>query len=409
MPATCAGKGEMMREPNLLARLTNLNTEKNEKWGLVLSGGGTRGAYEVGAWRALRELKVPIRGIAGTSIGALNAAMFLCCDLKKIMEIYRNIKLTDVLPVSGNIDPDKNVFDRSNLLAIMREYVVQHGLDNGPLRNLLQMNLDTDKIYASPLDLGIVTFDVQSREPLRIFKEDIDRSRFIDYLLASANFPIYKTHNLNGKKLWDGGLYDNMPFNLLIERGYTHLAVVDINGIGLTQKVENAEKISLKMISCSEDLGGTFDFNHERIEKNLTLGYLDTLKAFHKLFGNYYFFRRPAFNDLLLNFDLETISGLEHAAKYYKIDRCRIFTADEFLNELAFCHQMTERRNAQEGIDRLDVLDLRRQLQSGAAIPLLVNLFTEQPLLRSGALAKAFPEAASAASAMIELRNYRKM
>lgn len=402
-----------MRKMNLLTRLAggSSSQEKKEKWGLVLSGGGTKGAYEIGAWRALRELKIPIRGIAGTSIGALNAAMFLCCDLKQIESIYRNIRLTDVLPVSGDIDPDKNVFDRGNLLAIMREYIARGGLDNSPLRKTLEIYLDVDKIYASPLDLGIVTFDVQTRDPLRIFKEDIDKEKFIDFLLASANFPIYKTHNVNGKKLWDGGLYDNMPFNLLIERGYTHLTVIDINGMGLTRKVENAEKVSLKMISGSEDLGGTFDFNHERIENNMTIGYLDTMKAFHKLFGNYYFFRRPAFNDLLLNFDLDTIAGLEHAARCYKIDRHRIFTADEFLDELERCHRKMETEKSGEfaEINLSDILGLRRHIQNGTMIPLLTDILTEQPYLRTGTLAKAFPELVSAACAIIELKNYRRM
>lgn len=396
-----------MQESNLLARLANHNSEKKVKWGLVLSGGGTRGAYEVGAWRALTELKIPIRGIAGTSIGALNAALFLCCDLKQVTEIYRNIRMTDVLPVGGNIDPNKNVFDRANLLPIIREYIARGGLDNSPLRNMLLRYLDIHKIYSSPLDLGIVTFDVQSRNPLRIFKEDIDPSRFIDFLLSSANFPIYKTQNVNGKKLWDGGLYDNMPFNLLIERGYNRLVVIDINGIGQTQKVESADDVLLKMVACSENLGGTFDFNPERIENNLTIGYLDTMKSFHKLFGNYYFFRRPAFNDLLLNFDLETIAGLEKAARYYKISRYRIFTAEDFLNELEISHGMMERQNSASGISRLDLLDFRNHLQNGAMIPLLADLFTEQPVLRSGPIAKAFPDASAAAMAMIELKNYR--
>ena len=112
-----------MEKPGLITRLVkrDLTFEQNEKWGLVLSGGGTKGAYEVGAWRAIRELKIPLRGIAGTSIGALNAALFLSSDLKQIEDIYRNIKLTDVLPVGNEIDPDKDVFDPSNLLAITRD------------------------------------------------------------------------------------------------------------------------------------------------------------------------------------------------------------------------------------------------------------------------------------------------
>ncbi len=403
-----------MEKSGLFTRLVkrDLTFEQNEKWGLVLSGGGTKGAYEVGAWRAVRELKIPIRGISGTSIGALNAALFLCADLKQIEEIYRTIKINDVLPVSRDIDPDKNLFDPANLLGIAKEYITQRGLDNTPLRETLLKHLDIDKVYASPLDLGIVTFDVQSREPHRFFKEDLDKDKFVDYLLASANFPIFKTQNLAGKRFLDGGLYDNMPFNSLIERGYTHLIVVDINGLGLTRKVENADRICLKMVSCSEDLGGTFEFDHERICNNMTIGYLDTLKAFHKLFGNYYFFRRPAFNELLLNFDLGTISGLEIAARQFGINRYKIYHADEFISELESVYQEKElkySRLAAEGLRGVDILELRKLSQSGTAIPALVHLFTEQPNYRNSTLSKAFTEASAAALALIELKNYRRL
>lgn len=393
--------------------LKNEQTNKPAaKWGLVLSGGGTKGAYEIGAWKAIRELRIPIRGITGTSIGALNAAMFLCCDLKKIENIYRNIRLSDVLPVEGKIDPNKNIFDPVNLLSLAREYLLQKGLDNRPLRNMLNTHLDIDKIYASDLDLGIVTYNIKSREAFALFKEDIERDKLIDYLLASANFPIYKAQIVNNRQFMDGGLYDNMPFNPLIERRYTHLIVIDINGIGMTRKLENSDKVYLKMVSCSEDLGGTFEFNKDRIERNMKLGYLDTMKAFHRLFGSYYFFRRAAFNDLLVKFDLDTIWGLETAAKIYNIDRYRIYKADEFLVEIEKRHAEAEQKYflssaaALRGVDRSD---LRRSFAADVSVPSLVQSFTDQPSLRGGPLAKAFPDLANAAMAIIALRNYRKL
>lgn len=394
--------------------MTNFfSSEKRRmKWGLVLSGGGTKGAYEVGAWKAIRELKLPIRGIAGTSIGALNAAMFLCCEQKHIESIYRNIRLTDVLPVSGGIDPEKNVFDTANLLSIVREYLLQRGLDNAPLRRMLEQHLDIAKIYASPYDLGIVTYNVRSREPFQLFKEDIEPDKLVDYLLASANFPIYKTQNVDGKCFMDGGLYDNMPFNLLIERGYTHLIAIDINGIGQTRKMENADNVYLNMISCSEDLGGTFEFNRERITRNMKLGYLDTLKAFHKLFGSYFYFRRPAFNDLLMKFDLETILGLEKAGKLYGMDRLRIYRAEEFLAELEKRHLEMERNFSAKYFSRTwnpGITELRKLVTTEEGLPAFVQIFTEQPKTRSASFVKAFPDLRDAAKALIALKNQRKL
>lgn len=62
-----------------------------ENIGLVLSGGGAKGAYEVGVWAALEEygLTGQISIISGTSVGALNAALFACNDAQKARELWQ--------------------------------------------------------------------------------------------------------------------------------------------------------------------------------------------------------------------------------------------------------------------------------------------------------------------------------
>ena len=62
-----------------------------------------------------------------------------------------------------------------------------------------------------------------------------------------------------------------------------------------------------------------------------------------------------------------------------------------------------------EGLSGVDLLKAHKLRRSGAAIPALFHIFTEQPVYRNSALAKAFPEASTAASALIELKNYRRM
>lgn len=58
-------------------------------WGLVLAGGGGKGAYEIGAWKALLERKqLRISAVSGTSVGALNAALFSAGSLGKAETIW---------------------------------------------------------------------------------------------------------------------------------------------------------------------------------------------------------------------------------------------------------------------------------------------------------------------------------
>ena len=56
-----------------------MQLDLSKEYGLVLEGGGARGAYQVGAWKALWEAGVKIKGMAGTSVGALNGAL-ICMD-----------------------------------------------------------------------------------------------------------------------------------------------------------------------------------------------------------------------------------------------------------------------------------------------------------------------------------------
>ena len=62
--------------------------DPNRQYGLVLEGGGARGAYQIGAWMALRQAGIRIKGIAGASVGALNGA--LICMYGRISGIPRS-------------------------------------------------------------------------------------------------------------------------------------------------------------------------------------------------------------------------------------------------------------------------------------------------------------------------------
>ena len=70
-----------------------------KEYGLVLDGGGARGAYQIGAWKALREAGVKIEAVAGTSVGALNGALICMGDLEKAEKIWREMTFSTVMDV----------------------------------------------------------------------------------------------------------------------------------------------------------------------------------------------------------------------------------------------------------------------------------------------------------------------
>ena len=58
---------------------------------LILAGGGAKGAYQIGVWKALKELKIKINAVIGNSVGALNGAFIAQNDIDKAIRLWKNI------------------------------------------------------------------------------------------------------------------------------------------------------------------------------------------------------------------------------------------------------------------------------------------------------------------------------
>ena len=85
------------------------------KIGLVLSGGGGKGAYELGVWKALKELNLNkyISVFSGTSIGAFNAALFAMDDLEKAekLSVQTGKKAMELIRAKGKASDNRKWSD----------------------------------------------------------------------------------------------------------------------------------------------------------------------------------------------------------------------------------------------------------------------------------------------------------
>jgi NTE family protein len=383
-----------------------LNTDK--EFGLVLAGGGTKGAYQIGVWKAIKELNIKITAIVGTSIGAINGALFLQDDMKKTEDIYENISINNIMKINRKINEGKDIFSLLNIKNLAIDYAKQKGLENNPLREMIEKNIDIDKIYNSDIDFGLVTYSTKKRVPLRVFKNEIPKEKMVDYLLASSCFPIFKPQKIGDVEYFDGGLYDNVPINLLIEKGYKNIIVADIAGMGFSRRLEKKD-IYIKVISPSQQLGGTFEFDHNKIKNNIKLGYLDTMRNLNKLQGHIYYFENDEFMKMLEVFNLNTVYGLEYAAKIYGLDLYRTYKFDEFITELRERHmEAQEKYNLiKKDFNFKKAIQLRKEVNSvldkGLGLCLAMDLYMDRPTSR---ITKYFVHYIVAAKAMIELLNY---
>jgi NTE family protein len=265
-------------------------------YGLVLEGGGAKGAYHVGAYKALKELNIEIGGIVGTSIGAINGAMMVQGDYELLEKAWYSVNSYELFDIDEKAIMDLKNFNFhdvnfSYLLHQSKEILSNRGLDTSKIRDLFDSYIDEDKIRNSDIDFGIVTVNLTDKKPVELMKEDIPKGKLVDFLIASANLPAFRIEEVDGKKYLDGGFYNNLPIDILADRGYKDIIAVRTLAMGIVRKVK-IKDLNVTYIQPVESLGsalGALSFNREKAEELINLGYYDTLKVFKKLKGYKYY------------------------------------------------------------------------------------------------------------------------
>ena len=260
------------------------------KKALVLAGGGARGSYQVGVWRALTELGWHPQIITGTSVGSLNGAMFALDLYETARDMWTSIRSQDVMEL-----PEENA-DLSELHAFLREVVRDGGMDVTPLEEIVERVLDEDALRASPIRFGLVTVEKRGLKPRELTLEDIPAGQVRDYLMASAAcFPALRARQIDGVKFLDGGYSDNMPTGLAKTMGAEELVCVDLEGVGITRP--NRTGLPTTLIRSYWELGDILHFEPATARRNIELGYHDTLRAFGRLRGCAYAIAKSGASD----------------------------------------------------------------------------------------------------------------
>lgn len=253
-----------------------MNTNKNKA--LVFSGGGARGSFQLGTWKALRafELEDEITAVYGTSVGAINGAAFVQGDYERAEHIWRSLTYDKVF-ANVKINPNKKFSRRFYTMA--RQAIVEKGLDVNPLKKLLREVLDEDRIRSSKRDYGLVVFDWTTKKPIYLRKAEIPEGQLIEYIIASASFPMFQPHRIGNKTYIDGGVYDNRPLSFCEnEESISSIFCVDVTiARHFWPNKKKKMKDRIEFIRPSRLLGSPLAFNIARIQRNLDLGYDDTM------------------------------------------------------------------------------------------------------------------------------------
>ncbi len=286
-----------------------------KKIGLVLAGGGGKGAYHIGVWKALRETGLDryVAAISGTSVGGLNAALFLQGDFENAVHIWENISTEKILtPKYGlrqdmqqTVDYDAKkyhgmyVYIPRGLTEFIRNNLDMRIFDNsdincymtcsGKMKDGKALNSymelypqpDGTKAYKKYVDGKATYFNMRAFSP--------DERETI--LLATSSIPmLFPKEKIGGYDYRDGGLVDNLPVEPLYRLEKCEIIVVvhlSTNKQLLTSKKEDFPNAVILEIRPKQEQGGffagTLDFNAENAKRRIQQGYDDNIVMFRNI------------------------------------------------------------------------------------------------------------------------------
>lgn len=316
-------------------------------YGLVLAGGGAKGAYQIGAWKALVDMGITFNAIAGTSIGSINGALIAAGDFEKAHEMWLNISIDKGLKINEELPDPENLFSKKNWGTLFKEVLKNGGLDASPAADFISQYVDEAKVRESGIPFFAIAVQMtQGVTPREIGIDEIPEGKLTDYLMASSNIPLAVGIGPEGEKFLDGGAYDNIPLMTLKKRGFNKIIILDISnlkGVAHSMNTTNSEIIHIKPYD-TEMLGKFMNLDNEAVEKRIQLGYLDAKKAFSELLGNIYYFLPENFRGMVKKYGPDTMVNLEKLAYYLSVAPCKIYTENEFIKAVKTAYEEEQKR-----------------------------------------------------------------
>lgn len=284
-----------------------------EKIGLVLAGGGGRGAYQIGVWKALNEtgLDQYVASVSGTSVGGLNAALFLQGDIKRAIEIWENISVEKILtPRHGygtaiqdytykqvrEHHGDLYMYIRSGLLEIIDKNLDMSVFDQSEMNCYMSCRRSRykkdmychEEMFTYPDGAKGCKKYVEGQATyfnMRGFSYEERRN----ILLATSAMPfIFPQEKIGGYYYMDGGSVDNLPVEPLYRlEGCRMIIVIHLTTNDGKMNYDRFPDAKILEIRPMHEQGGLFagilDFHVANARRRIEQGYADNIEMFQAI------------------------------------------------------------------------------------------------------------------------------
>ncbi|RAK23254.1 NTE family protein [Anoxybacillus vitaminiphilus] len=199
------------------------------KIGLALGSGGARGFAHLGVIKVLEEEKIPIDFIAGSSMGALVAALYASgLGIERLYKLAKAFKRNDYIDLT----------------------VPKMGLISGRrIKEFIRLLTKGKRIEDLHIPIGIVATDLQKCEKV-VFRTGL----IADAVRASISIPgIFVPEQIDGRLLVDGGVIDRIPVSVAREMGADIVIAVDVSHVKVNEEISSIFDVILQSIDILQD------------------------------------------------------------------------------------------------------------------------------------------------------------
>jgi NTE family protein len=278
---------------------------KQEKRVLVLSGGGSRGAFQVGVLKKLVENGLSWDSVHGISAGSLNGLFVASYNKDELKEKIHLLENAWAQKIKGN-----RTLYRPWLplyLNYPASFFIGSLYSTAPLKKFLYQNYNLDMVKGSEVNFYVGAVCLNDGTYCLKNKHEVDD--IIKWVLASSSFPLaFSPVKIEGKKFVDGGLRNLTPFQSAInekpdvidviltrpisdtldykENFKTNVSIglrtievmIDEIFINDLRKYCDRKDVKINIYEPSKHFNyQVLDFNHKNIVETIRLGYEETI------------------------------------------------------------------------------------------------------------------------------------
>ena len=259
-----------------------------KKLGVCLTGGGARGGYQVGALRALEELGIlkNVLAFSGTSIGAANAAVVASNGVESAYNVWMSM-------------PDNNIPKNQKERQRRFSFEFERGIFSMEIfEKVMETSVDYDKLRQKEVYATISEGGKEKDGLLELLKLSLDYyikkephakylplhklsdKRIQKGIVASCSIPIFFSPvTIDGKKYYDGGVFDNTPVKPLVENGCDEIIVIHLHKNRSHVNKEHFPNVVFHEIrhSSGRELGRILKFSKKQTKQLYDYGYEDVM------------------------------------------------------------------------------------------------------------------------------------